>query len=68
VVGDTVNLASRVEGLNKELGTDFLITEATRRALSLPLAIQGVPPQAVKGRREPVEVFAVLEQPDPAWA
>lgn len=68
VVGDTVNLASRVEGLNKELGTDFLITEATRRALSLPLAIKGFPPQAVKGRREPVEVFAVLEQPDPAWA
>lgn len=61
VVGDTVNLASRVEGLNKELGTDLLITAATRQALSLPLGLKGFPPQAVKGRRELVEVFAVLE-------
>jgi len=65
VVGDTVNLAARVEGLNKELGTDLLITDATRRALSLSLALQGFAPQVVKGRREPVEVFALLEPPAP---
>jgi adenylate cyclase len=60
-----VNLAARVEGLNKELGTDLLITDATRRALSLSLALQGFAPQVVKGRREPVEVFALLEPPAP---
>ena len=63
VVGDTVNLAARVEGLNKDLGTDLLLTAATRQALIQPLALRGFPPQAVKGRRELVEVFTLLEAP-----
>ena len=36
VIGDTVNLASRVEALTKETGDAILITEATRRGLSPP--------------------------------
>src|SRR3989449_4170984 len=34
LVGDAVNLASRIQGLNKELGTDILLSEATRGRLS----------------------------------
>jgi adenylate cyclase len=31
VIGDTVNLASRIESLNKEFGTQFLLSDAARR-------------------------------------
>jgi adenylate cyclase len=60
VVGDTVNLASRVEGLNKELGTTMLVTEAAYRAARLDLEVNDRGPISVKGREEPVRVFEVL--------
>jgi len=58
VIGDVVNVASRVEGLNKELGSRALITEAVRRALDPEE--QGLPDRGevpVKGRAEPVRVY-----------
>jgi adenylate cyclase len=60
VVGDTVNLASRVEGLNKELGTTMLVTEAAYRAAGLDLEVNDRGPISVKGREEPVRVFEVI--------
>jgi adenylate cyclase len=60
VVGDTVNLASRVESLNKELGTTMLVTEATYRAAGLDLEVKDRGPVNVKGREEPVRVYEVM--------
>lgn len=60
VVGDTVNLASRVEGLNKELGTTMLVTEAAYRAAGLDLEVNDRGPISVKGREEPVRVYEVI--------
>lgn len=56
VMGDTVNVASRVEALNKELGTALLVTEeVAARAGHHALADCGEHP--VKGRQEPVHLW-----------
>ncbi len=62
VIGDTVNTASRVEGLNKALGTSILLTAATADALGPArdrYALVDLGPQVVKGRAEAVHVFTV---------
>ncbi len=60
VIGDPVNVASRVEGLNKELGTTILVTEETLAGVGDRLRVRDCGPIAVKGRVEKVRVFEVL--------
>ena len=58
-IGDTVNVASRVETLTKALGCPLLITETTRQHAGEGLRLKVLPPQPVKGKGEPLHVFAV---------
>jgi adenylate cyclase len=58
-IGDTVNVASRVEALTKSVGHSFLVTEATRQLLPESVRLTRLPPQSVKGKGAPLEVFAV---------
>ena len=60
VIGDPVNVASRVEGLNKDLGTTMLITEETLAVVGDRVRVRDCGPVAVKGRVEKVRVFEVL--------
>ena len=60
VIGDPVNVASRVEGLNKELGTTMLDHRGDAGRGGLPRAGAGLWTPAVKGRVEKVRVFEVL--------
>ena len=57
VVGDPVNVASRVEGLNKEFGTDILLTEAVYELVKDHVEVQRVGTTAVKGREQPLKVY-----------
>jgi adenylate cyclase len=57
VIGNTVNLASRIEGLNKPLGTTVLLSTATHDALEKRDDLIELPAQQVKGVDEPVRVF-----------
>jgi len=60
VIGDPVNLASRVEALNKPLGTDILITEDTYNMIKGHIIVEEMPPVTVKGKEKPVRLYAVV--------
>jgi len=52
IIGNTVNVASCIEGLNKMLGATLLLSKATREALHRAPTLQALPPQPVKGVEE----------------
>ncbi|MCL2243882.1 MAG: HAMP domain-containing protein [Treponema sp.] len=60
VIGDPVNLASRIEALNKPLGTDILISEDTWNLIKDHFITEEMPPVTVKGKEKPVRLFAVV--------
>jgi adenylate cyclase len=62
VLGDTVNLAERVERLTRSLGAPLLATEATLKAAGANGdQWEAMPAQTVKGRSEAVVVFRALD-------
>ncbi len=60
LVGDAVNLASRIQDLTKTAGADILISATTRAALDSAITVTALPAARVKGRSAEVEVFAVV--------
>jgi adenylate cyclase len=60
LVGDTVNLASRVQDLNKEMGTEILLTEATQAGLREPFPLKTLPRVMVKGKTQEIQVYTVV--------
>ncbi len=60
VIGDAVNLGSRLESLNKEFSTHILISQATRDLLTTPVETRLVGEVKVKGRAQAVVVHEVL--------
>ena len=60
IVGDDINLASRLEGLNKVYGSTILVNEATRLLCRPDMAFREVDVVRVKGRDTPVWVFEPL--------
>jgi adenylate cyclase len=61
VVGDGVNLASRVEGLNKEYGTNILITEYTKLKISSHYLTRKLEKVKIKGKQNGVIIFELME-------
>jgi adenylate cyclase len=66
VMGDEVNVASRLEAANKELGTDILISAATAKAAEGRVVVIRRGLIAVKGRTQNVEVFELVGAADAA--
>ena len=60
VMGDAVNLGSRLEGLNKEYGTTLIVSEATLRAAGDGFHSRFLDLVAVKGKSEPVAVYEMM--------
>lgn len=59
VIGDSVNLGSRLEGLSKSYGVDIVVSESTRK-LALDFAWQELDKVRVKGKDQAVAIFEPL--------
>lgn len=66
VIGDAVNLASRVEALNKPFGTDILITEESYQKVASIFHVEKMQAIKVKGKAKPQEIYTVLGRQDDA--
>jgi adenylate cyclase len=60
VIGDSVNLGSRLESLNKQYGTRIIISEATRAQLKGTYQLRSLGDVVVKGKTQPVAIFEVV--------
>ena len=60
VIGDAVNLGSRLESLNKEFGTRIIISDATRQRLKGDYGFRPLGDVVVKGKTHPVAIFEVV--------
>jgi adenylate cyclase len=72
VIGDAVNIASRLEGANKEYGTDIIIGEDTRRQAGDRIHVRELDRLMVYGRAGGIAIYELLDvaQPGiapPAW-
>lgn len=59
-IGDIVNLAARLEPLNKEFGTNIIISESTRRRLKIGFNLRDLGKVRVKGKEQEVNIYEVL--------
>lgn len=69
-MGDGVNLASRLEGANKEYGTALMISDAVYQRAKHVVSARFLDFLAVKGKKEPVKVFELVSEKGkepPGW-
>lgn len=64
VIGDTVNLASRVESLNKPFCTDILITEDAYKKTRGIFVVEPMQKIKVKGKSDEQQIYAVIRRSD----
>jgi adenylate cyclase len=64
VMGDAVNLASRLEGVNKEYGTHILIGEGTYQQVKHLFTVRLLDTIAVKGKSAPTAIYELIAPRD----
>jgi adenylate cyclase len=62
VIGDAVNLGSRLESLNKQYSTRIIISDATRSHLKGTYTFRPLGDVVVKGKTKPVAIFEVVDR------
>ncbi|GAX86959.1 adenylate cyclase [Lebetimonas natsushimae] len=61
IIGDSVNLASRLEGLNKFYHSHIIISEFTKKKLKKDYTIRELDTVYVKGKNEPITIYEVID-------
>ena len=61
-IGDTVNLAARLEGANKQYGTGSLITEAVYERVQDEFICREIDLMTVKGKKLPVRIYEIIRE------
>jgi adenylate cyclase len=61
LVGETVNIASRIQELNKDFGTDILLSETVLQCIDQCAGVDmhPLPPVNVKGIRDPLNLYSI---------
>ena len=62
VIGDAVNLASRLEGLTKEYGQDLIISEALYNEVKEKISCRFLDTVAVKGKTKGVKIYSAVKK------
>ncbi|MDP7038452.1 MAG: adenylate/guanylate cyclase domain-containing protein [Myxococcota bacterium] len=65
VMGDNVNLGSRLEGINKQYGSNIIISEYTYLEVKEHVYAREIDSVRVKGKREPVVIYELLGRGQP---
>jgi adenylate cyclase len=60
IIGDNVNLASRLEGVNKQFGTKVIISETTYLQAEPRIEVRELDLIAVKGKEKPIRIYELL--------
>jgi adenylate cyclase len=60
-IGDAVNIASRLEGVNKQYGTALLVSEMTYQKVSKQFHAREIDTVQVVGKNEPVKIYEILD-------
>ncbi len=60
VMGDSVNLGSRLEGINKQYGTNIIVSEFTYAYIKDEMICRQLDRVRVKGKKEPVKIYQLL--------
>jgi adenylate cyclase len=61
VMGDNVNLASRLEGITKEYHVQLIISEATYRQVASQFVCRELDKIRVKGKTQPVNIYELMD-------
>jgi len=59
LVGDTVNVASRVQDLSKHFGTEIVMTEATQAEIGERFSLKRLPATPIKGKSGNIQLYAI---------
>jgi adenylate cyclase len=62
-IGDTVNIASRLQDLTKTFDSSIIFSEAVYRCIKEQAAVKPLGPVILKGRDEPINIYGIVVQP-----